>query len=224
MITMPLRRVTSLAVCCTVFLAGCINLTMTQVIEPTGTMHVTMLYDLSKFAEMGDSLDDVTSQGHTKKPSRSSSSSSSTEDCASFRKQQTEKPNRRIKNIMCTDKGPNKFEVSGTIKLSRSEFIRRIAGKKTLYLYRIDKIGATVDPDTQKQMQSSTDGSDTMSADAFKMLISGTLTITMPGPITKSPIGTIKGNTVTIKWEDLLSKPRGFIQAEVASSGSSMSR
>ncbi len=203
-------------------LTACIRIDVTQTVSKTGVAQVELLYDLSKFTEMSDEMEENDDGALTigiYGPASSSSSSAGADaiDCAAFRARQAEESAPiPLSGIHCADKAPNVFLLTGSQKLRRSEFIRRRSGKKTVYLYKIQNANALMNSQTKEiESDPSIDaGSDQMGKELMSSILDGTFTVIMPGRITKAPGGVIAGNRVTFKLTDFPLKRGGFVQSE----------
>lgn len=206
-------------------LSGCIRIDITQTVDTTGGAQVELLYDLTKFAEMskdskesdGKNTDGALSIGMYG-PSSSSASSAGTDvmGCSQFKERQTDEPPVPLTNILCVDKAPNVFMLTGTQKLRHSEFTRRRSGKKTVYLYKIQNANKLIQSQ-QKGVESDpsiSKDSGQFDSELMNSILQGTFTVIMPGHITKSPGGVVAGNRVTFKFTDFPLKRGGVIQSE----------
>lgn len=201
-----------------IILSACIKIDMTQVVDAAGKMQYTIVYDLTRLAEISEGMRDSTSSSMASSQT-SSASSAPNDDCAAFAKKQAEDPNPVLKNAQCTDKAPHIIELKGSTQLSRKQLITRKAGGKTVYLYRLSGAMNFLNSEkgiTQKQSSSVSPYGEEAGKELGKSIIHGTISITMPGRIIQSPVGKIAGNTVILSLSDFPVKRDGFIRSEAA--------
>ncbi len=184
----------------------------TQTISETGEMKLEMLYDLTGMAEFQESMESAFGDSSSSSPSRrqASSTSSVTFDCDEFLTEEGPVP-AGVKNVKCEEKGPFKFLISATLKLPRSQFIKRKSGTKTVYLYNLQQASKMIDTES---MTIDEQPIDQAGQELAESILQGTVTIVMPGKITRAPGGVITGNSVKFNIMELPKvQGRKFIQA-----------
>lgn len=218
--------ITSAALMSLLVLSGCIKMTVTQTIENSGKSHVEVVYDatemmqsLEGFSDTQEVLDAETAGTEdattTEDPADDVdtylvSDEDSQKSCDDFYAQTT------WENPSCTFEG-YVFSMSGDVTLTAPAFEASSGVGGTTYRYDLKNVYDVLSAVSSSQGQDFSDESLKEQKDYVEMTgIELTYTLTMPGTITTTDVGTIQedGKTVVIDLFELPDYETAFIESK----------